>query len=81
MNSLQVKLNDTLNSLYGKLAGHAKKYDNVAKMMEDRPAHNAVMKGRDGLLASHLADHLGKMSAAFNKLPLPPDEKGVAQRI
>ena len=81
MNSLQVKLNDALNSLHGRLDGHAMKYDNLAKMMDDMPDHNTVMKGGDDLLASHLADHGGKMSAAINKLPLPPDEKVLPNAI
>ena len=75
LNSFQVKLDDTLNFLHGKLDGHAKICDNLAKMMDDMPDHNAVMKRADGLLASHQTDHLGKMNAAINKLLLHPDAK------
>ena len=62
------------DSLRGKLDGHAWKYDNLAKVMDSMPDHNAVMKGLDSLLASHLSDHHGKMSAAIDKLPLLPRE-------
>merc|ERR1719335_1788644 len=81
MSSVKELLDESIKTVHGKLDGHAKKYDNLAKMMDDMPDHNAVMKGVDGLLASHLSDHHGKLSAAINKLPLPPDEKVLLNAI
>ena len=68
-----------LNSLRGKLDDHAKKCDNpaLAKMMDSMTDHNAVKKGLDSLLVSHLSDHRGKMSAVIDKLPLPPEENAL----
>merc|ERR1719284_1194219 len=72
---------DHSKELHGKLDGHAKKYDNLAKQMDNMPDHNTLMKGVDGLMASHLGDHHGKMSSAINKLPLPADEKVLLNAI
>jgi uncharacterized protein YukE len=79
--SFKGMLDDHSRGLHGKLDGHAKCFDNLAKQMDKMPNHDAVMKGVDGLMASHLGDHNAKMMKAIDKLPLPPDEKVLLNAI
>merc|ERR1712000_241190 len=45
---------DSLQDLHGKLAGHGKAVDNLAKLMDGMPSHDTFMSGVHGLLGEHL---------------------------
>jgi hypothetical protein len=79
--AIKTWLADHSQGLHGKLDGHAKKYDNLARQIDRMPDHDAVMKGVDGLLVSHIGDHNSRMMRAIDKLPLPPDEKVLLNAI
>ena len=47
-------LDDQSKDIHGKLDGHAKKHDNITKLLDTMPDHDTLMKGVRGLLADHI---------------------------
>merc|ERR1719326_2089419 len=74
-------LDEHAKGLHGKLDGHSKNHDNLARLMDGMPDHDTLMKGVHDLMADHMSDHSGKLMNSINKMPLPPDEKVLLQAI
>jgi len=55
--------------------------EEIEKIKNRMPDHEALVKGVHGLLSDHLGDHSAKIAAAVDGLPLPPDEKIMLQSM
>merc|ERR1719240_1427295 len=63
------------------MAGHGQAVDDLAKMLDGMPDHEAMMAGVHGLLGEHLGDGHGKIMSEINALPLDKSEKVMLQAI
>jgi hypothetical protein len=67
--------------MQSKLDVHSKVSEKLGRQISGMPDHSTLLDKVDSLLASHIGDHGGKITAAINKLPLPVEEKVMLRAI
>merc|ERR1712176_1303111 len=74
-------MNKHSQELQSKLDAHSKQSERLGRLVNGMPDQNTLLDRVGSLLASHIGDHGGKITAAINQLPLPLEERTMLEAI